>query len=99
MENVGIPLILIPWWLLLALLAAWIAQSKGRSGIGIFFASLLLTPLFGAIIALTLRREDPYANQEAYKPCPECAEHVKRAARVCKHCGNRLETATTTTGA
>lgn len=24
--------------------------------------------------------------------CPECAEMVRAAARVCKHCGHRLDT-------
>jgi len=31
-------------------------------------------------------------NRET-KECPECAERVSAAARVCKHCGNRFELA------
>lgn len=30
------------------------------------------------------------------KTCPDCAETVKRAARVCKHCGCRFDVADTT---
>lgn len=92
MNNNWFPwLLLMPWWLLLSLLSGWIAMNKGRSGLGVFITSLLLSPIFGMALALGMRREDPYAGEEAYKRCPECAEHVKRAARLCKHCGNRLE--------
>ncbi len=82
------------WWFVFAALAAWIASSKGRSGIGIFFLSVILSPLIGIIVALVLQRvvpPDPNApTPETHIKCPDCAELIKSEAKVCKHCGCKL---------
>ena len=39
------------FWICFSFLAAWIAADKGRSGVGFFFLSLLLSPLIGIIAA------------------------------------------------
>ena len=41
-------------WVLPSGIAAWIANSKGRSGTGIFFLSMVATPLIGLIVAAAL---------------------------------------------
>lgn len=78
-----------------ALLTGFVAQSKGRNFFGWF--------LYGALIwiialphALMLGR-DNYALEnrkisEGGKICPDCAEVVKRDARVCRFCGLRFAT-------
>ena len=82
------------WWVLLSILAGWIAGSKGRNGFGTFLLSIFLSPLIGIIVALVLEREkeiDPNApTAETHVKCPDCAELVKREAKVCKHCGCKL---------
>jgi hypothetical protein len=37
--------------------------------------------------------EAPPEAPEATRRCPDCAETIKAAARVCKHCGLRLDAA------
>lgn len=44
------------WWIILSILAGWIAGNKGRSSFGIFLLSLVLSPLVGIIVALVLKR-------------------------------------------
>lgn len=34
-------------------------------------------------------------EQASQRRCPECAEVVQEAAKVCKHCGHRLDTPST----
>jgi hypothetical protein len=42
-------------WLVLAILVAVYASQKGRSGIGFFFLSVLLSPLVGLIVAFVVK--------------------------------------------
>jgi len=82
------------WWLTLSILAGWIAGSKGRNGFGVFVLSLILSPLIGLIVALVLERiEQPDPNAptpDTHIKCPDCAELIKREAKVCRHCGCKL---------
>jgi RNA polymerase subunit RPABC4/transcription elongation factor Spt4 len=41
-------------WLPLCALVAWVATQKGRSGIGFFLLSLILSPLIGLIVLVAL---------------------------------------------
>lgn len=82
-------------WFIFAILVGVYASSKGRSGIGFFLIALLLSPLIGLIIALVV--SPIQANVEAkavksgtMKKCPNCAELVKREAKLCKHCHSQL---------
>jgi hypothetical protein len=81
-------------WIVVAIVGAILANNKGRSGIGWFFICLLLTPL--AILVLlalpTLKPPEPQqvrvidAPEGATKTCPQCAETVKAAAKICRFC-------------
>ena len=83
-------------WILFSFVAGAIAGSKGRSGAGYFFLSLLLSPLIGIILAAAM----PAINQqtaaitvptpETHVKCPDCRELVLADARKCKHCGTAL---------
>ncbi len=82
-------------WVVLCVLAGYYAISKGISGIGIFFVSLLLSPLIGFIIALIMPpnrsiAEEKKIKYENLRKCPFCAELVKKEDKICKHCGNNL---------
>ncbi|PKG96916.1 hypothetical protein [Paraglaciecola sp. MB-3u-78] len=89
-------------WLALAVLVGVFADSHGRSGIGFFFLSILMTPVFSFIVALVVAIAWPITKvTEAkalksgeMKKCPSCAELVKMEANICKHCSCKLETTT-----
>jgi hypothetical protein len=76
-------LALVVVWLVFCGVAAAIAGNKGRSGVGVFFLSVLLSPLVGLIVASTMA---PNANGQGKKKCPDCAEFVQPDAKVCRFC-------------
>ena len=54
-------------WLLLAVLVALLADSRGRSGVGFFFLSALLSPLLGLIVVLVTKNPKDEAEKEALR--------------------------------
>ena len=68
--------------LLLSVIPAYIAQTKGKSFGAWYVYGLFLLPIT-FVHSLILKRDD--------RKCPHCAELVKLEATVCKHCGNALE--------
>jgi hypothetical protein len=86
-------------WTVVAIVAAIVATNKGRSGAGWFFLCLLLTPLaLLVLLALpTLKPPEPQpvrlvgdVSDGPTKICPQCAENVKAAARICHFCGYKF---------
>lgn len=81
------------FWLAFSILVGVYANSKGRSGAGFFFLSVILSPLVGIICALIASPDHGALDRKAiekgtHRKCPECAELVRKEARVCKHCGH-----------
>ena len=87
---------MIAGWIILSILCGFLASSNGRSGVGYFFLSLLLSPLIG-FIAVLIAGEDKeklentrIASKES-KKCPDCAESIKFEAKVCRYCGKEQD--------
>lgn len=49
-------------WLVLCFVIAWAARQKGRSGVGFFFLSLLLSPLVGGFVLLIVPSRNPASS-------------------------------------
>lgn len=83
-------------WLALAVVAGVIASNKGRSGVGFFFVSIVLSPLVGIIGALAAKSGVAMQEEEVrragaskdFRQCPACAEVIRREALKCRYCGD-----------
>ena len=78
--------------LIFAIIALPIADQaalKGKGWSSFFWLSILLSPLITWLIVSSINKEDRPSNS-ATKVCPKCAEDVKSAAVICKHCGSRF---------
>lgn len=83
-------------WFLLSVAVGILADNKGRSGIGWFLLSMILTPVLGLIFC-AVSKNLRVANVSVDTPgnathlrCPACAEWVLPQAVKCKHCGGEL---------
>jgi hypothetical protein len=80
------------WWLALSVLCGIIGSSRGRSGFLVFLAAVFLTPLLTLIFVLAVPKkadntESVVAVGSDQMVCPQCAETVRRAAKICRFCG------------
>lgn len=78
-------------WFGLAIVAAVVARSKGRSGFGYFLLSCVFSFLVAIIVLAIVPTKVEYQDDFSYAVCPFCREDVKEDAIVCKHCGRDIE--------
>lgn len=82
-------LVIVAAALTLALVPAYIADTKGRSFALWFVISLFITPLVAAVVvALLPPDEESLVRDGKLKRCPKCDELIKPAAAVCRFCGS-----------
>lgn len=79
-------------WLIFAGVIGFIATQRGRSGIGFFLLSALLSPLIGLIVLLATPGGTSVASHkdERRGPCWQCKEQVVVGASKCRFCGADL---------
>ena len=75
--------------LLLGLIPAFIAKSKGRKFVlwWIYGFSLFLIAMIHSIL---LKPNEQSMVDDGMKKCPFCAEMIKPDAKVCRYCGRDL---------
>ena len=86
-------------WLVFAIVVGVAASGRGRSGLAWFLLSVAFSPLLMAVLLALLpslvsgRSAEELAAADARErvKCPECAELILREAKVCKHCGARVQ--------
>ncbi len=82
------------FWFLFSLAAAVYATNKGRSGLGWFLISILLSPLIGLIFLAVSKDLAATASASpsalTHRKCPHCAELILPDAKVCKHCNREV---------
>lgn len=87
-------------WVVLAIVVAFVAPIRGRSGFGWFLVALLLSPVIALLLLIVLPDlKGEIAERGRSRQCPFCAERVKREAIVCRHCGRDLAAAATMSAA
>lgn len=78
------------FWFIFSIVVGFVASTKGRSSIGYFLLSILISPLLGLIIILVLSPSEKISTGNM-NVCPSCKELVKPDALKCKHCGYDLK--------
>lgn len=81
-------------WLVPAWFVAMHAERKGYSFWGFLVIALFVSWVLALAASLLLNDR---AARGPTRRCPECAETILAAARVCKHCGHRLDLAASDT--
>lgn len=90
--------LVIVFWIVLAVVIGFAANSRGRSGIGGFLLAFFFSPviagllllLFGTPASAMAQAGTEGATPETHVRCPDCRELVRKDARKCKHCGTAL---------
>ena len=79
--------------ILIGLIPGVIARSKGRSFLQwwVYGTILFVAALPHVMLVSSLPREQSDgAPNDGLRPCPYCAEMIKRAAIVCRYCGRSV---------
>ncbi len=81
-------------YIFFSLLVGAFAAILKRSGLMWMLISIIISPLFAFIILIILGNPTLpglFASL-GEKTCPQCAEKIKRKAKICRHCGYTFPT-------
>ena len=77
--------------MVLALIPAFIASSKGRSfGLWYIYGFFIFIVAFIHSLCISKNDNGILAQNDSLKKCPYCAELIKKEAIVCRYCGRNL---------
>jgi len=85
-------MIYIITYLLLALAVAFFSFGKRISYLGVFFISLLLTPVIGLIISMKTKNNILTHHYTSTHLCQGCDTESTENEKICPTCGNEMET-------
>ncbi len=81
---------LLIFWLIISIVPAIIAPSRGRRWGVWLLISLLISPLLGLILVVALpskkAEQERMAEDKDRRPCPRCGEKIAQSAQVCRFC-------------
>ena len=77
-------------WLVLALIVAIAANTRGRNAFGWLVLAVVISPLLAGLLLLALPKMAEHPDGWVNVKCPYCAEIVKASASVCRHCKSDL---------
>lgn len=80
------------FWILLSIVCAGAASSRGKSGLGFFFLSLIFSPIIGFLILLAIPKNDEALNSRRVQDgthviCRHCKQAIIKGASICQYCG------------
>jgi len=86
---------IIIFWLVISLIVGLFASNNGRSGLGYFLLSIIISPLLAGVIVLIVGKNPAelqtqnLISGEKIK-CHYCKKAIKPKSKVCEHCKNEL---------
>jgi hypothetical protein len=81
-------------WLVAAVVVGAVAASRNRSGFIWFMLAIVISPVLAGLLLAVLKRGDSGATAytaDTHRNCPECREVIRVDARLCKHCGSKVD--------
>ena len=93
---------IVLFWLVLCIVVAVAASTRGRSSIGWFLISAVFSPIVGGLFVLALpslrassapsypAQSKTQSEPKNVRACPFCAELIKMEAKICPHCRSPL---------
>lgn len=78
------------FWIFIAFFVAIVASVKGRSVFGWFLLGFLFN-IFAAVLVILMPSLKGNPTPDTHLICPDCAELVRKEAKVCKHCGCKFK--------
>lgn len=84
---------ILAFWIFGAISVGYAAGQVGRDEGSWGMLSIILSPLFTAILLIAAGPyqagiEQKMLRTKKHKICPRCSETVKSQATICRHCGN-----------
>lgn len=78
------------FWIAFSIVVGIAAGARGRSSGGWCVLALAISPVLALILLVLLPNLKGQPTPDTHVKCHDCAEFVRKEARVCRHCGCHL---------